>query len=89
MRKRCFRIAGAMCGAFLVCGLAVLPVFAENGTWKNNETGYWYEHTDGGYTRDGWEKIDGKWYYFFADGTMAVNTEIDGYRIGMDGAMAD
>ena len=59
MRKRCFRIAGAMCGAFLVCGLAVLPVFAENGTWKNNEIGYWYEHTDGGYTRDGWEKIDG------------------------------
>ncbi len=70
MRKRCFRIAGAMCGAFLVCGLAVLPVFAENGTWKNNEIGYWYEHTDGGYTRDGWEKIDGKWYYFDGNGYM-------------------
>lgn len=37
----------------------------------------------------GWLQIDGKWYYFFADGTMAVNTEIDGYKIGLDGAMAD
>lgn len=25
----------------------------------------------------GWVQIDGKWYYFFANGTMAVNTEID------------
>ena len=31
-------------------------------------------------------QIDGKWYYFFTDGTMAVNTTIDGYTIGSDGA---
>ena len=37
----------------------------------------------------GWVQIDGKRYYFFADGTMAANTEIDGYKIGLDGAMAD
>ena len=34
----------------------------------------------------GWKKIDGKWYYFYADGVMAVNTTIDGYTIGSDGA---
>ena len=24
-----------------------------------------------------WKQIDGKWYYFYADGTMAVNTASD------------
>ena len=28
-----------------------------------------------------WVKIDGKWYYFYPDGTLAVNTEIDGYKV--------
>lgn len=37
----------------------------------------------------GWKQIDGKWYYFYADGTMAVNTTIDGYTIGSDGARKD
>ena len=27
-----------------------------------------------------------KWYYFYTDGSMAVNTTIDGYTIGSDGA---
>ena len=35
---------------------------------------------------NGWKQIDGKWYYFYTDGTMAVNTTIDGYTIGSDGA---
>jgi hypothetical protein len=34
----------------------------------------------------GWKQIDGKWYYFHSDGSMAVNTTIDGYTIGSDGA---
>ena len=34
----------------------------------------------------GWKQISGKWYYFYADGSMAANTEIDGYQIGPDGA---
>ncbi|EOS56356.1 hypothetical protein C814_02838 [Anaerotruncus sp. G3(2012)] len=27
-----------------------------------------------------------EWYYFYADGSMSVNTTIDGYTIGSDGA---
>ena len=34
----------------------------------------------------GWQKIAGKWYYFYSDGAMAANTTIGGYRLGMDGA---
>lgn len=33
-----------------------------------------------------WLKIGSKWYYFKADGTLAVNTTIDGYEVGADGA---
>ena len=32
-----------------------------------------------------WVKIDGKWYYFYPDGTLAVNTEIDGYKVDSKG----
>ena len=34
----------------------------------------------------GWKQIDGKWYYFYADGSMAVNTTIGSYQVGADGA---
>lgn len=34
----------------------------------------------------GWKEIGGKWYYFNANGVMAVNATIDGYTIGPDGA---
>lgn len=32
-----------------------------------------------------WVKINGKWYYFYSDGTLAVNTQIDGYEIDSKG----
>ena len=32
-----------------------------------------------------WVNIDGKWYYFYPDGTLAVNTEIDGYKVDSKG----
>ena len=32
-----------------------------------------------------WVKIDGKWYYFYPDGTLAVNTQIDGYEVDSKG----
>ena len=37
----------------------------------------------------GWQEINGTWYYFYADGSLAVNTIVDGYPIGADGARAD
>ncbi len=33
-----------------------------------------------------WVQTGGKWYYLRADGTLAVNTTIDGYEVGADGA---
>ena len=33
----------------------------------------------------GWQKIDGNWYYFYSGGSMATNTEIDGWSIDANG----
>ncbi|HHY25737.1 MAG TPA: hypothetical protein GX523_03100, partial [Desulfitobacterium dehalogenans] len=32
-----------------------------------------------------WLQIDGKWYYFNADGSLAINTKIDGYEVDENG----
>lgn len=42
----------------------------QKADWVEQNGRWWYQHTDGGYTRDGWEKIDGQWYYFDNDGWM-------------------
>lgn len=33
-----------------------------------------------------WLEIDGKWYYFYVDGSLAVNTTIDSYKVDENGA---
>ena len=54
--------------------------------WKQ-DTGIdkWYYWTNAG-AATGWREIGGKWYYFDENGVMAVNTKVDGYEVGPDGA---
>ena len=56
------------------------------GWLSDDQKWYWLDKTTGMMFAGGWKKIDGKWYYFYADGVMAVNTTIDGYTIGSNGA---
>ena len=51
-------------------GFVYNPYYTGEAMWKQNNTGWWYEHADGTYTTNGWEKIDGKWYHFNARGYM-------------------
>ena len=54
--------------------------------WKQIE-GKWYCFDAAGLMEyGGWKQIGGKWYYFDVNGVMAVNTKVDGYEIGPDGA---
>lgn len=47
----------------------------------------WYYFNDNGSMKTGWLKDkNGKWYYLNNDGSMALNTYIDGYKLGLDGA---
>ena len=50
--------------------------------------GKWYfmRQSDGYCLVNGWYTIDGKTYYFYKDASMAVNTTINGYQVGADGA---
>lgn len=56
------------------------------GWLSDDQKWYWLVKVTGMMFAGGWKQIDGKWYYFYPDGTMAVNTTIDGYTIGSDGA---
>ena len=52
-----------------------------SGTWiKASDGRWWYKHADGTYTKNNWEQIDGKWYYFDANGWMLTGWQkINGY----------
>ena len=39
----------------------------------------WYQLSDGTYLSNCWKKIDGKWYYFKADGYAARSEWVKGY----------
>lgn len=56
------------------------------GWLSDDQKWYWLDKTTGMMFASSWKQIDRKWYYFYTDGTMAVNTTIDGYTIGSDGA---
>ena len=56
-------------------------------SWKSNSVGWWIEDTSGWYPVSQWQKIDGYWYYFNADGYMASNEWRDGYYLSGSGAL--
>ena len=56
------------------------------GWLSNDQKWYWLDKNTGKMFSGGWKQIDGKQYYFYADGSMAVNTTVDGKTIGAYGA---
>lgn len=48
--------------------------------------GLWYYFDENGYMTVGWEQSGDKWYYMDQQGKMLSNTEVNGYRLGSDGA---
>lgn len=60
------------------------------GQWQQDSTGWWYQNDDESYPAGQWKEIEGKHYYFGADGYMLSNTTTpDGYQVGADGAWVD
>ena len=47
------------------------------GWLSEDQKWYWLDKVTGIMFAGDWKQIDGKWYYFYADGTMAVNTVSD------------
>lgn len=53
---------------------------------------WWYRHEDGGYTKNDWEKIEGKWYFFDEKGYMVtgwIKKDEKWYYLKSDGSMAE
>ncbi|MCR5214685.1 MAG: hypothetical protein K6E10_09730 [Eubacterium sp.] len=59
------------------------------GYWASNSTGWWYTDASGWYPVSTWLRINGSYYYFKADGYMAVNEWVDGCYLGSDGAWVE
>lgn len=66
-------------------------LFAEKQGWIQGQGRWWYRHADGSYTKNNWEKINGIWYHFDAEGWMQTGwLEEKGawYYLKQTGAMA-
>ncbi len=60
------------------------------GKWIKSSNKWWYRHTDGSYTKNDWELIEGKWYHFDKSGWMQtgwLKTNNKWYYLNSDGAM--
>ena len=60
--------------------------------WIQEGKHWWYRHEDGSYTKDDWELIEDKWYYFDKDGWMItgwLNKDGKWYYLKEDGSMAE
>ena len=64
-------------------GNIMLVGFWDIGANGNNKTYYFTK--DGIMTSGKWLEIDGKWYYFYADGSLARSTKIDEYEVDANG----
>lgn len=53
--------------------------------WAINDAGQSMYYKDGIAVSGKWFTIEGKYYYFNADGSLAKNTKIDGYEVDQDG----
>lgn len=68
--------------------ISIIASFPAVADWKHEPDGrWWYENEDGSYPANQWQEIDGKEYYFGADGYMLRNTFApDDREVGPDGS---
>lgn len=94
--KRTFKKLAVLASMVIMMAATTISAYAaesrNDGTWKQNETGWWYEFIDGSYLKNGWYWIDGnhdevyECYYFDGNGYMAANTTIGSDMVDASGA---
>lgn len=72
--------------AVLLSFVSVSATADSNGWQGDYDSGWKYYTTFGGYVKNDWKSIDGKWYYFNSDGYMESNCYRDGYWLDKTGA---
>ena len=65
------------------------PTPTKTDRWVQAGSRWWFKHSDGSYTTNGWEKINGVWYRFDNSGWMQTGWVKDGswYYLDCSGAM--
>lgn len=61
-----------------------------SGSWIKSGSRWWYKHSDGSYTTNGWEQINDTWYYFDSEGWMKtgwIKESGNWYYLNTSGAM--
>ncbi len=73
-----------------------LCITAFAGTWKSDDTGWWWQRDDGSWPANVWEWCDGngdgvaECYYFNGEGYCLLDTKTpDGYTVNADGAWVE
>jgi len=70
----------------------------KNGTWDENDAligwkkdanGWWFALYGNDYLKSTWKMINGDWYYFKANGYIAMNEFVQGYWINENGTWKD
>ena len=59
--------------------------------WIKKDDRWWYQHADGSYTTNAWERIEGIWYHFDQSGWMQtgwIKTGDSWYYLNKSGSMA-
>lgn len=77
---------------FWILGMSIITMLsfsshAYAGEWKKDNTGWWYQESNGTYPTKQWSNISGKWYYFDENGYMVHDRWIGDYYLGTDGSM--
>lgn len=54
------------------CNLFNEGCLLNKGEWIKDSKGWWYKHSDGSYTKQYFEFINGEWYYFDVNGYMVT-----------------
>ena len=96
LMKNKFRKVVILAGMLVMMAATSISAYAaenrNDGFWKHNQTGWWYEFVDGSYLTNGWYWIDGnhdgvyECYYFDGNGYMASNTSIGSDAVDANGA---
>jgi hypothetical protein len=79
-----FKLTKIIASSLIAVSILALNPVGASAEWKHDNIGWWY--TEGNSWATGWRKIDGKIYYFYSNGYMAHDAEIDGFSLGADGA---
>lgn len=78
------KLIKVIAGSLIVVSMLALNPMGVSAEWKQSSNGGWW-YTEGSSWAIGWRLLDGKWYYFNANGYMARNTTINGCYLNSNG----